>query len=263
MAKKLIITEEQYSRLFNNLNEFVTNNTQQPNNNIGLTGNNNTQNVQPNNNVGLTGNNNTQNVQPNNPVDPNIDSPDEDRDVSVIAKYYKEIMDNPILRKAFYKAPNFWEYFVAALKGKPARGSGIGPALRNIDNYLSKEIDGNFPGFKGKEGKAAKFILPHTVTIAYKSPNGTKRNLELYAGVNGALVQHYEYGDSQKILKNGDIGFKVVVKKNIQNEPDIFICDIFVEKRGIQRDIFYVTDVKIKFIQSNGYSVHNNEKNNK
>lgn len=251
MAKKLIITEEQYSRLFNNLNELEPTGAQQPNNN-----------------VALSVNNNTQNVQPNNPVEPEVtepenEVPDEDRDVSTIAKYYKEIMANPILRKAFYKAPNFWEYFVAALKGKPARGSGIGPALRGIDNYLSKEIDGNFPGFKGKEGKAAKFILPHTVTIPYKSPNGTKRNLELYAGVNGALVQHFEYGDSQKVLKNGDIGFKIVVKKTVQDEPDSFICDIYVEKRGIQRDIFYVTDVKVKFIQSNGYSVHNNEKDNR
>jgi hypothetical protein len=46
-------------------------------------------------------------------------------DDKVFNKYYKDIINNPDLKKAFYTAPTLWDYLVAKAKGKKAKGKRV------------------------------------------------------------------------------------------------------------------------------------------
>lgn len=180
-------------------------------------------------------------------------------------KYYDEVVNDPNLRKAFYTAPSFWNYFTSALKNKKARGSGIFPAYELINNYFSKKINDKLPGFTNKENKRASFYLFETLVIPYEDLSGKEHELVMTPKYYKATVRQYEAGMGDvKILTykgNGSWGFKVAVKKPTGDRPDEYYCDIYVNINKVEENRYVKRNVILKFINSDGYT--SNEKLNK
>jgi dsRNA-specific ribonuclease len=91
------------------------------------------------------------------------------------SRYYKDIMNDTNVQKAFYTAPSLLNYFTSALKNKKARGSGIFPAYNLINNIFNQKIKDKLPGFTDKENKRASFIFNDEVLIYYKTLKDEKK----------------------------------------------------------------------------------------
>lgn len=179
-------------------------------------------------------------------------------------KYYKEIVNDPSLKKAFYKAPSFWNYLTAALNNKEARGKGIFPAYEIINNYFTSKINQKFPGFTDKENKSASFYLYDDVVINYKKINKDGFDkLFIEMGNHKATVRQYEPGLSDvKVLTSRNYNCKILVKKPTGNRPDEFLCDIYVNKNNVEENKYVSENVRIKFLNSEGYTSYDNLKKN-
>jgi hypothetical protein len=195
------------------------------------------------------------------------ESPKDDSvDDVVFNNYYKEIFNDPYLKKAFYKAPTLWNYFTSALTNKKARGTGILPAYELINKYFTRKIDQKLPGFSDKENKRAQFYLYSDLEIPYDTLTGEKNKfLSLNSGYHKATVRQFEAGlGDVKVLTyrsgGGNFGFKIIVKKPTGDRPDEYLCDIYVYKNNVQENRYKVENIKIKFINSEGYTSYNNLK---
>jgi hypothetical protein len=183
-------------------------------------------------------------------------------DSELHAKYYKDVINNPEVQKAFYTAPSLWNYFVAAIKNKKARGSGLYPAYKTISDIFNTSINNKLPGFTDKENLSAYFLVPYRVEIGYRYDNGTEDKLIINAGNNRAVVRPYEPGFSNsKVLVRRTYGFKIVVKKPTEEKDDQYYCDIYVEKKGVKLDTYKEENIKLIFLKSKGYEPQVKTKN--
>jgi len=175
-------------------------------------------------------------------------------DSELFNKYYHDIINNPNLKKAFYTAPSLWNYIVAKAKGEKAKGTGIYPAYKIINNYYNSAINKKYPGFTDKENLSALFIVPYRIQIPFKYNNGQQDTFIINAGENKAVVRPYEpgFGDN-KVLVRRAYGFKIIVKNPTGEKNDQYYCDIYVEKRNVESDKYIQKDVKLTFLKSKGY----------
>jgi hypothetical protein len=184
--------------------------------------------------------------------------------------YYKEFLNDPNVRKAYYTAPKVWDYFVAALKNEKARGTGILPANDLLNRIFNQKINEKLPGFSDKENKRAQFYLFDNIDIPYNTITGEKNKfLELNAGYYKATVRQFETGlGDVKVLtyraSGGNFGFKIAVKKPTNDRQDEYWCDIYVYKNNVEENKYKAENIRIKFINSDGYTSYDKlEKNNK
>lgn len=185
---------------------------------------------------------------------------DEEFDRKKFNAYYKEVMNDPDLEKAFYTAPSLWNYFISALKNKKATGKGIYPAYQIIDKHLNDKINSKLPGFTDKENKRASFYLIDDISIPYYQINDPKtpKTFTLYKGIHKATVRQFEAGlGDVKVLtygsSGGNYGFKIAVKKPTGDRPDEFFCDIYVNNRNVEENKYKISNVRLKFLNSDGY----------
>lgn len=187
-------------------------------------------------------------------INDTIDTPEEQDDM--FRKFYRDIINDPDIKSAFYKAPSLWNYFTSAIKNKKARGTGILPAYELISKYYDKKIDDKLPGFSDKQNKKAEFYFLDQVGIEYYSENrkNTEPSKIVLNGTHRATVRPYKGGDGNtKTLTNSDEGFKIKVKKPITNEDNVYLCDVSVYKKNIPENKFEQENVRIKFYESEGY----------
>lgn len=185
---------------------------------------------------------------------------DEEFDRKKFNAYYKEVMNDPDLEKAFYTAPSLWNYFISALKNKKATGKGIYPAYQIINRHLNDKINSKLPGFTDKENKRASFYLIDDISIPYYQINDPKtpKTFTLYKGIHKATVRQFEAGlGDVKVLtygsSGGNYGFKIAVKKPTGDRPDEFFCDIYVNNRNVEENKYKISNVRLKFLNSDGY----------
>lgn len=195
-------------------------------------------------------------------LDPNapIKKPEERNDAErakTLRKYYNEIVNDPNLKQAFYKAPTFWNYFTAALKGKPAEGSGIGPVLNLVDKHKDKISKEEAPGFTDKQNQSAKFNINKSVAIYYTTEKGVKGLVAISSGYeNDAIVQkNTTVGNNAiKTLININRNYKIDVLKRTKT-PNVFECVFSVyDVTGVNNDELYSNPINIMFTQSKGYN---------
>jgi hypothetical protein len=200
------------------------------------------------------------------------DDDDDDDDKSygddLFNKYYKEILNNPNLQKAFYTAPSLWNYILAAAKGEKAKGKGLYPAYQIVNDFFSTRIKDKLPGFTDKENKRATFYLLDTVAIRYTELNGKKNELIMEPRYYKATVRQYEAGlGDVKVLSyrssGGAFGFKIAVKKPTGFKQDEYYCDVYVNNNKVEENTYVQKNVRVKFINSDGYTSYDNLKKNK
>lgn len=160
------------------------------------------------------------------------------------------ILNDPTLKKAFYKQPSLWNLFVANMQGKEATGSGIVPTLDIVGRYMNKRLSDKL-GATFMEGETVKYELVDG-DIIFKDRNemGTEKEIKLHAKAPYFInVGGKELDDNFFVLVNYDDRFKILVKEST-DVPDVFICDI-VKKINtgseFKNDVKH--DIRIKFLQ--------------
>lgn len=179
---------------------------------------------------------------------------------------YELILNDPLLKKAFYKKPSFWNLFVAELKGKKAIGKGILPTLQLLNRYgtnkLNDELDAEF--IQGKSVSFQTYGKPYTINVEDKV-------FQLDAGkIYKAVVRNYKTGDNFYVLDskegNGN-GYKLYIKSKT-DVPDVYKCELirYIRKANNEiKEYNHQGDVYIKLEKkSDGYkSLSQSEENPK
>lgn len=200
-------------------------------------------------------------------IDGEDDNEGDEFDTQKFNAYYKEVLNDPNLKKAFYTAPSLWNYFVSALQNKKATGKGIYPAYQLINKYFNDKINSKLPGFTDKENKRVSFYLIDDISIPYYQINDPKtpKTFTLYKGIHRATVRQYEagFGDVKIVTytsSGGNYGFKITIKKPTGDRPDEYFCDLYVNNRNVEENKYKIANVRIKFLNSDGYQTQSNIK---
>ena len=175
------------------------------------------------------------------------------------------IINDPLMKKAFYKQPTLWNLIVSAVKGVNPKGTGINPAMKIINQYKTKDnkLKIGSTGNNFKTNKPAKFEIIETEF--FMNPTGNPSDiLKLEPNATyKAWVNEYKLGDEYLTLSNKKLGFKILIKKelkDIANGFDVIIVKIVEGKKtGEIRE--YPKEAKIRFKNERG-SGYSNEISN-
>lgn len=167
---------------------------------------------------------------------------------------YKMILNDPILQKAFYRKPSFWNLFISELKGKKAPGKGIVPTLQLLDSYGSGKLNKNLGAefIQGKRIQFEPYKRPYSIDVdgdTFQLNAGT-----IYEGT----VKKYKFSQNYYVIdsKQGNYGFKLYVKSKTDVES-VFKCEFIRYIRDADNKVKqypHEGDIYIKFsTQSDGY----------
>jgi hypothetical protein len=93
---------------------------------------------------------------------------------------FEKILADPMIQKAFYSQPTFWQSFVAELKGKKHPGNGIITVLNIVKNYEYKQIIEQIgEGFSDKKGDIVEFKPLKPTTINYNAQKEGRKEFTL------------------------------------------------------------------------------------
>jgi hypothetical protein len=184
-------------------------------------------------------------------------------------KAYEMILNDPNLKKAFYSQPNFWELFVAELRGEKATGHGIVPALKIINSYETKSIESKL-GAGFIEGKKVSFKPMETIKVPYK--RNKKEYYYEFDSLSNKIYQadvlERQLGEGPKLygsLITGKLSYEIEIISKDKKADDVFICNIvMIVKEGQTSTRFPYNnkiEIKINTKNSSGYNPNNeNEK---
>jgi hypothetical protein len=185
-------------------------------------------------------------------------------------KAMEMIINDPQMKAAFFRQPSFWRLFVADMKGQTAVGKGILPTLDIVGKYMDKQTNKKLGTSAFINNKIAKFIILDDFELEYIDNNNEEKTYPIAANTKSEATNTREnlwdekmqiYKDfkilSNKKNENGiGVPFKIAVKKRTKNE-DVFLCRFIGFFNG--RESFF-DNIRIRFIQSNGYDKTNTNK---
>lgn len=198
------------------------------------------------------------------PEDTKYDKPKEENDETAdditrkAEEMVKAIINDPIMKKAFYKQPTLWNLILNTARGKNSSGTGIGPAWNIINQYgEAKQLKSLGPNGKNfKSNKPAQFEVMYEPLVI--NPTGLP-NDELKFNPSPArytaFVNPYKVdGDDRLTLESKKYGFKIRVLKPYKNVPDTFEASVIkimrTKKTGEIKE--FSKPAIIKFINENG-----------
>jgi hypothetical protein len=83
---------------------------------------------------------------------------------------FEKILADPMMQKAFYSQPTFWQSFVAELRGKKHPGNGIITVLNIVSKYENKKIVEQIgEGFTDKKGVVVQFKPLSPIMLNYNA----------------------------------------------------------------------------------------------
>ncbi len=183
-----------------------------------------------------------------------IDS-DKSNDKKAAKEMMQRIINDPVLKKAFYKQPSLIDTIIDSMKGEPSRGKGIGPSLAIIDKYVTnkfgKKIGTNVKNFK--VGKPALFKLLAPIVIKYMA-NAKQQTQEF--GIINPYKGVVKYGETSMELVSNEGNWKVIINTAVNGEEDTFLVDVLkftTTKEGEIRTLGRQDNVKIRMVKSHGY----------
>jgi hypothetical protein len=157
---------------------------------------------------------------------------DEEKLKSDGKKAMDAILNDPLLKQAFYKQPSLWNLFKAELQGKKAAGTGILPTLQLVGDYQKKKLSERL-GAEFIEGKLLHYRLTNQkVSIPYTNRNGDRVNFVREKDTNYiAKVATHELGADTTLNgydDSGNVYYQIIIRKKT-DIANVFICD-FIKK---------------------------------
>ena len=147
------------------------------------------------------------------------------------------IINDPILKKAFYKQPSLLNLIMSAIKGENPKGTGIVPAEQIVRNYSISKA-------KGSLGDAFDYFIPNK-ELTYTLINGTiDFNLSDKSGnpitfdslgVYSSKVNEIKIGDLNLSLYDDKKDVKIIIKKENKTERKPNTFDVTFQKKYIDK----------------------------
>jgi len=172
----------------------------------------------------------------------------------------KEMMDaiinDPVLKKAFYKQPTLIQTIISAMGGAQLKGLGIGPASTIIDKYMmnkyGNKIGESVKNFKIGQSASFKMLSPTVIKYMFNS----RQQSQEFGTLNPykAIVRN---GPTAIELENREGGWKVIINGKVDGEQDVYLADIIKftkTKDGELKTLGQVKNTKIKMVKSQGYT---------
>ena len=184
-------------------------------------------------------------------------------------KMMQAILNDPIMKKAFYSEPSLWNTIVSAIKGEKPRGTGIKPAKEILSKYQENKQEKKLgpQGDNFKRDKLAQFeVLNNNIVI--KSSGVSTEDLVLRTNTKyDALVNPYKVGDEYLTLSNKRLKYNINVlrpHKDITDGFDVKIIKYVKSKTTGEISEFSKNGI-IKFfnVRNSGYSKSDPIKSNK
>lgn len=146
------------------------------------------------------------------------------------------IINDPILKKAFYKQPSLLNMIMSAIKGENPKGTGIVPAQQIIRNYEISKVKGTlgdvFDNFI--PNKDLTYTLRGNTINFDQDENGkpiTFNSVDVYS----AKVNELKIGDLNLSLYDDKKDVKIIVKKENKTERKPNTFDVTFQKKYIDK----------------------------
>lgn len=186
---------------------------------------------------------------------------------------YDKIVNDPDMKKAFFKQPTFWQHFVHYLRSdkkdnKNHPGSGIVVALNAVNKYVNKKLMGKIgPGFATRghvEFNPIKDeVVPYTIgeetyELGVPIAIGGYYKAKIRQLVTNVEAKVLSMPSGQKDENNNKELFLFIMVHDTTNNDNVKLCDL---KMGYYRDNpdnssigGGLTNVQIQFYESDGYN---------
>lgn len=174
---------------------------------------------------------------------------------------FQKILSDPLMKKAFYSQPTFWQAFVAELKGKKHPGNGIITVLNLVKKYENKKLAEKIGEGFGEERDEVMFKPLEPITINYRVKKDatktftlqnlkpTKAKIVTDKRETGLVLENY--------LPNENYVLRVVVLDKTDRE-NIKQCKVIIGEILKSTNRFHplstpITE-NIEFLKSKGYN---------
>jgi hypothetical protein len=173
------------------------------------------------------------------------------------------IINDPLMKKAFYSQPTLWNLITSAAKGENPRGTGIEPALKILKQYntikLKREVGADVDNFT--PNIPCRFVIIDQ--NVFSNPTGKKVDrLNLKVGEAYTAIYRDSQFDSKIILNCSLLNAKLILNKELTNVDDGFDVTFIKEVKNKEGGIIQKrTNAKVKFISHKGSGYFNPTKN--
>ncbi len=165
----------------------------------------------------------------------------------------KQIVNDPVLQKAFYRPPGFMNLLMAELSGKKPTNKGIKPTLDLLNKYNTKILNREFiPNRKILFSLNKNIETPVTV-------GNTRHSFLLKSNLKyEATVQRIESDGGKTVIKGHDennINYSIIILNQTSptKNPDIYLCEVDV----VGDTVINMGKTNVTFYKSNGYPSKN------
>ena len=180
---------------------------------------------------------------------------------------FEKILADPMMQKAFYSQPTFWQTFMSELKGKKHPGNGIITVLNIVKKYEDKKIVELIgEGFTDKKGVIVKFQPLEPITLSYNAQKEGRKSFTLQTLRPTEIKTSTEKRETGLVLEvnlpdDPNYILRVVVDGKTETE-NIKECRLIIG-RIASNNIFTAVSspvtTQLEFLNSDGYKIPQEE----
>jgi hypothetical protein len=194
--------------------------------------------------------------------------PEKEEELKLDAKEaFEKILADPMMRKAFYSQPTFWQTFMAELKGKKHPGNGIITVLNIVKKYEDKKIVELIgEGFSDKKGVIVKFQPLEPTTLNYNAQKEGRKSFTIQTLKPTEIKTSADKRETGLVLEvnlpdDPNYILRVVVDGKTETE-NIKECRLIIG-RIASNNIFTAVSspvtTQLEFLNSDGYKIPQEE----
>lgn len=170
------------------------------------------------------------------------------------------IINDPLMKKAFYSQPTLWNLITSAIKGENPRGTGIGPAMEIIRKYhnvkIKKDLGPNADNFV--PNITARFKIIGSNIFSNPTNKQTDR-LDLKVGDSYKAIYREKIENTHIVLNCSLIKAKIVILSPIPGIIDGYNVEFVKEIEGKNGVTTKKTQGQIQFINLKGSGYYNQQ----
>lgn len=180
---------------------------------------------------------------------------------------FEKILADPMMQKAFYSQPTFWQSFIAELKGKKHPGNGIITVLNIVKKYEDKKIIEQIgEGFTDKKGVIVEFTPLEPITLNYNAQKEGRKTFTLQTLKPTEIKTSADKRETGLVLEvnlpeDPNYILRVVVDGKTETE-NIKECRLLIG-RIASNNVFTAVSTPIttqlEFLNSDGYKIPKEE----
>jgi hypothetical protein len=194
--------------------------------------------------------------------------PEKEEELKLDAKEaFEKILADPMMQKAFYSQPTFWQTFMAELKGKKHPGNGIITVLNIVKNYENKKIVELIgEGFTDKKGVIVKFQPLEPITLSYNAQKEGRKTFTIQTLKPTEIKTSTEKRETGLVLEvnlpdDPNYILRVIVdgKTDTENIKECRLIIGRIASNNIFTAVSTPVTTQLEFLNSDGYKIPQEE----